>query len=118
VQEFTHVRARRRGRDDAAETAEAYIDLLSPLLTVDHSALHTGLQLFRRHELLGSFDAVLVAAALAAGASAVVSADTAFAGVPGLRHVVPDEAGVAGLLSRAAPDADEPRPPHPREPSA
>lgn len=40
----------------------------------------------------------LIAAATIAGATAVASADEAFARVAGIRHVVPDEAGVALLL--------------------
>ena len=101
VQEFAHVRARRRGRADAVELATAYIDLLSPLLTVDEAGLGSGLNLFGEHERLGAFDAVLCASALAADA-AVVSADRAFAGIPGLRHVVPDADGVGALLDSDA----------------
>ncbi|OZM79045.1 PIN domain-containing protein [Pseudonocardia sp. MH-G8] len=101
VQEFAHVRARRRSRADAVELATAYIDLLSPLLTVDEADLAGGLQLFGGHERLGAFDAVLCASALAADA-AVISADRAFAGIPGLRHVVPDADGVGSLLDSDA----------------
>jgi hypothetical protein len=99
VQEFAHVRARRRSRDDAAALATAYIDLLSPLLPTDEAALRAGLGVFRERGRLGAFDAVLGAAATAAGAAAVVSADAAFADLPGVRHVRPDAAGVAALLS-------------------
>ncbi len=101
VQEFAHVRARRRSRADAVELASAYIDLLSPLLTVDEADVGNGLQLFGEHERLGAFDAVLCASALAADAS-VVSADRAFARIPGLRHVVPDADGVDALVDRVA----------------
>jgi uncharacterized protein len=98
LQEFAHVRARRRGRADAVELARGYADLLSPLLTAGEAALREGLRLFERHPPLGAFDAVLAAAALDLGADLLVSADPAFASVPGLRHVLPDAAGVAGLL--------------------
>jgi uncharacterized protein len=37
IQEFTHVRARRRSRKDAAELARDYIELLSPLLIVEET---------------------------------------------------------------------------------
>jgi uncharacterized protein len=104
VQEFAHVRARRRPRADAVDLATAYMDLLSPLLTVNESDLGSGLRLFGEHERLGAFDGVLCASALAADA-AVVSADRAFAGVPGLHHVVPDAVGVAGLLGDATPSS-------------
>jgi predicted nucleic acid-binding protein len=60
--------------------------------------LQRGLVLFERVERLGAFDAVLSAMASAAGAEALVSADAGFGAVEGLRHVVPDAAGVASLL--------------------
>ncbi len=98
IQEFVHVRARRRGRSDAAKLASDYIELLSPLLTVSGEHLRQGLSIFESSERLGAFDAALAAAALSIGAPRLISADTAFASVPGLHHVVPDAAGVAGIL--------------------
>ena len=59
--------------------------------------LQEGLRLHARSERLGAFDAVLAATAGRANAAAIVSADTAFAEA-GMRHVVPDATGVAGLL--------------------
>jgi len=98
VQEFVHVRARRRDRADAALLGSDYIELLAPLLTVTAEHLRRGLSLFEGTQRLGTFDAVLTAAALDAGASALASADTAFAEAPDLPHVIPDATGVAGLL--------------------
>jgi predicted nucleic acid-binding protein len=98
IQEFVHVRARRRDREDAAALGGDYADLLSPLLEVDRESLRSGLGLFERIESLGAFDAVLAAGAMAAGAAALVSADVGFSEVPGLVHVVPNAAGVAGQL--------------------
>lgn len=98
VQEFTHVRARRRSRTDAADVASAWIDLLSPLRVVSESDLRDGLVLYRGAGRLGAFDAVLAAVARGAGATALVSADRAFAEVAGLCHVVPDADGIARLL--------------------
>src|SRR6185369_11161925 len=92
IQEFVHVRARRRDRSDAADLGRAYADLLSPLLQVSERDLREGLRLFERHPAIGAFDAVLAAAAMAAGAAALVSADKAFAGVPGLTFVDPASA--------------------------
>jgi predicted nucleic acid-binding protein len=100
IQEFAHVRARRRDRSDAAELAAAYLDLLSPLLPVGEEQVLEGLRLFERHPELGCFDAVLAAAAMAAGAEALVSADGAFASVPGLVHVHPGTPALAALLER------------------
>lgn len=101
LQEFAHVRARRRTREDAAELTEHFANLLAPLLTVDETDLHAGLRVFREHSGLGSFDSVLIATAQGAGFTTVVSADAAFADVPGVRHVVPDEAGISALLGRS-----------------
>lgn len=98
IQEFVHVRARRRDRADAAALGRDYAELLSPLLGVEREHLDRGLELFQRLERLGAFDAVLAAAAIDAGATALVSADTAFAAVPALTHLVPDEAGVGQIL--------------------
>jgi len=99
IQEFVHVRARRRDREEAAELGRDYIELLSPLLVVDDESLRRGLGLFERIEGLGAFDAVLAAAAISSGATALVSADTGFADVPSLPYVPPDADGVAELLN-------------------
>lgn len=98
IQEFVHVRARRRDRGDAASLGRDYAELLSPLVPITRKELERGLGLFEQISTLGAFDAVLAAAAAAADASALVSADAAFAEVPGLEHVMPDDRGVAALL--------------------
>lgn len=98
IQEFAHVRARRRDARDAAALARDYAELLSPLLVVAREQLDHGLSLFESVPGLGSFDAVLAASALEADAAAIVSADRAFAAVGGLDHVFPDSRGVASLL--------------------
>ena len=99
IQEFVHVRARRRDRADAAALGRDYADLLSPLLSVNREDLRRGLRIFEQFDGLGAFDAVLAASAAGAGASALVSADVAFADVPELHHLVPDAAGVSALLA-------------------
>ena len=96
IQEFVHVRARRRGREDAAALGGDYAELLSPLLNLTSQHLRQGLALFESSDRLGAFDAVLAAAA--APTEALVSADTDFAGVAGVHHIVPDDAGIATLL--------------------
>ncbi len=98
LQEFTHVRARRRGREDGARLARDYLDVLSPLLLVGEDDLREGLRLYARGERIGAFDAVLAAAASRSSAVAIVSADAAFAEAD-VPHVVPDVQGVTGLLS-------------------
>jgi uncharacterized protein len=98
IQEYVHVRARRRDRSDAVSTGRDYAELLSPLLTVTREHLRQGLALFERNRQLGAFDAVLAAAAAASDADALVSADGAFASVDDLIHVAPDAPGIAELL--------------------
>jgi len=98
IQEFAHVRARRRDRKDAAELARDYIELLSPLLVVEEPDLREGLRLFEDSTGIEAFDAVLAAAAHAAGADALVSADAGFSGVANIRHVTPDANGIRYLL--------------------
>ena len=98
IQEFAHVRARRRGRADAAALANAYADLLAPLLTVTAEDLRRGMSIFEREQQLGTFDAVLAATASGRQATALVSADTAFADLLEIAHVIPDRRGIAQLL--------------------
>jgi predicted nucleic acid-binding protein/SAM-dependent methyltransferase len=98
LQEFTHVRARRRDREDAARCAHDCLELLTPLLVVGEDDLEQGLRIYTRSHRLGAFDCVLAATAGRSGAAAIVSADAAF-GEADIRHVVPDAAGVADLLA-------------------
>ena len=103
IQEFTHVRARRRDRTNAAQLARDYIELLSPLLVVEEADLREGLRLFEQSTGIGAFGAVLAGAAHAAGAEALVSADVGFSAIANIRHVVPDADGIRCLLE---PDED------------
>jgi predicted nucleic acid-binding protein len=98
IQEFAHVRARRRGRPDAAALASDYAELLSPLIEVTRADLDRGMALYGTGDSLGAFDSVLVAAAISRGADVLVSADAAFSEATAIRHVLPDPDGVAGLL--------------------
>jgi uncharacterized protein len=99
IQEFVHVRARRRDRPDAASLGRDYAALLSPLLAVTHDDIERGLAIYERSKRFGAFDAVLAATAKAAGAEALISADTDFSEADIIAHVVPDNAGVTALLS-------------------
>ena len=98
IQEFTYVRARRRDRKDAAALARDYIELLSPLLIVEETDLREGLRLYEEKSGFGAFDAILAAAAHAAGADALVSGDNGFADITAIQHVIPDAEGVRQLL--------------------
>jgi uncharacterized protein len=84
IQEFVHVRSRRRARSDAVRVGRHYTELFSPLLSVERRVLEQGLALFERVTELGAFDAVLAAAVLESEATGLVSADRAFASVPRL----------------------------------
>jgi hypothetical protein len=92
IQEFTRVRARRLGRADAVRLARQYRAAFE-LLAATPDDLERALALFERHPAVGAFDAVLAAVALERRVDALVSADRAFAGIPGLPFV--DLAGPA-----------------------
>ncbi len=90
VQEFAHVRARRRGRADARQLALEYVDLLSPLVQPTETDLARGLELFEHHDAVGAFDAVLAAIVLERDHLAgLMSADRAFSTITGLTHLDP-----------------------------
>lgn len=100
IQEFVHVRARRRSREDAVQLGRAFASLLSPLVELREETLAAGLDLFEQVPQVGCFDAVLAAAALSAGDATLVSADRAFADIPGLRFAQLDDArAIDGLLA-------------------
>ncbi len=99
IQEFVHVRARRRSRADAVALARHYIAALSPLVTRAED-LSLGLRLFEAQADLGAFDSVLAAVALNRRAEALVSADHAFGGVAGLRWVDPATRNLDDLLGQ------------------
>lgn len=77
--------------------ARAYVRLLAPLARPDEGTLDRALRIYGDTLALGCFDALLAATALE-HSDTLVSADRAFAAVPGLHHVVPDAAGVAETL--------------------
>ena len=98
IQEFVHVRARRRSREEAADLGLAYVDLLSPLLSVTTDDLVAGLRLYRDSARVGAFDAVLAAVSMRIGAQALVSADSAFSEIGDVSHVTPDAESIRRLL--------------------
>ena len=75
IQEFAHVRARRRPRGDAIELARAYSTLLAPLATTGAVDLERGFTLWEEHDSLGAFDAVVLAVSERLRATALVTAD-------------------------------------------
>ena len=97
IQEFVHVRARRRTRDDAVALARSFAQAFD-LLVFTPDDLDLGLSLFVRHPNLGAFDALLAGAALNHGAEALISADRAFAAIPGIRWIDPTGSGLGEIL--------------------
>lgn len=97
IQEFVHVRSRRRSRADAVALARSYaVSLL--VLPAQPDDLELGLTLFERHASLGAFDAVLAAVALNRRCEALVSADRAFATLPDLPWVDPGTLALDRLI--------------------
>lgn len=99
IQEFAHVRARRRDRADAAELARSFASVLAPLIVVDTEVLRAGLDCFEASPAVGAFDAVLAAAALESGALALISADRAFQKVAALEFIDLGSAEAAALAA-------------------
>ncbi len=97
IQEFAHIRARRRTRPDAVHVARQFAAAFSLLVTTPDD-LDRGLSLFEQYPALGAFDAVLAAVALDRRAQALVSADRAFAFVPGLVWVDPADSTLGQLV--------------------
>lgn len=97
IQEFAHIRARRQTRPDAVRLARRYMAAFTLLATTPDD-LDRALDLFEEHRTLGAFDAVLAAVALAHRADALVSADRAFASIPGLSFVDPTTPDLARLI--------------------
>lgn len=97
IQEFAHIRARRRSRPDAVGLARQYMAAFSLLVTTPDD-LDRGLDLFEEYPALGTFDAVLAAVAIDRRAEALVSADSAFAAIPGLRVVDPGTGAFSRLI--------------------
>jgi predicted nucleic acid-binding protein len=83
LQEFLHVRSRRRPRSDAASLVSEFVDAFDVIRT-SPADLVAGADLYSRQEGLGAFDAVLAAVALGIRANALVSADRAFAEIDDL----------------------------------
>jgi predicted nucleic acid-binding protein len=98
IQEFVHVRARRRSRADAVALARQYMAALS-LLVTSAAELDLALTLFEQQSALGAFDSVLAAVAVTQRVDALVSADRAFSDVPNLRWVDPATSDLDRLIS-------------------
>jgi predicted nucleic acid-binding protein len=98
IQEFLHIRSRRRSRGDAASLARDFASAFD-LVIATAEDLAMGITLYERHPRLGAFDAVLAAVALHRHAEALVSADRAFGEVSNLIWIDPGGAVLERLLS-------------------
>lgn len=98
IVEFLHVFAARRPRGVAGSAARDYAELLGPLLAVTQADVALAVDLFERHADLDAADALIAAAALNHSVDAVVSADRAYASVPGLRALDPRAPEADALL--------------------
>lgn len=97
IQEFAHVRARRRSREDAVTLARRYMAALA-LVVTQAEDLTLGLTLYECYPALGAFDAILAAVALNGNAEALVSADRAFGTVPHLPWIDPATPAINRLI--------------------
>lgn len=96
LQEFVHVRSRRRDRADAVERARSYLTLFGPLLVSEEAHLLAALAIFRSSPTVGMFDALLASVAIAHGAP-LVSADRGFGVIAGLDHLLPTDERISAL---------------------
>lgn len=103
IQEFAHVRSRRRSREETSELAGTYARLFAPLAVVDAEDLDAGLALFAAALGVGAFDAVLAACAQRRGSQAVISADAGFGDIAEIVHLSPTEPGFVQRLDELQP---------------
>ena len=100
IQELVHVRARRRGRADAAAVGRAYATLLSPLLQPSEEASSRGCGCSSARKRSGPSMRCWRPRRSRQKAEALVSADRAFADVRGLRWVDLAADELASLIAR------------------
>ena len=101
LQAFLQLRLRHRSREDATALTRELAAALRPIVT-SRTDLERALALMDQHPDLPPSRAVLAAVAINHEAEALVSADPAFATIPGLRWVDPGDAA-ADLLLGAQP---------------
>ncbi len=87
IGEFAHAFARRgRSRQDTTEYVVNWCEAFSPIIVPSEEDFSVAFDLWQEHRRLDVFDATLAAAALRLDAH-LVSADRAYADVPGLNFV-------------------------------
>ena len=104
IQEFVQFYAQRKPRKDAVRLGKDFMEVLT-LVNPGHVDTEEALSLFAKYRLAPS-EATLVATAISSEASALVSADKRFHGIPGLTWWTPQQ-----CLQEAYPRGDSnPRP--------
>jgi uncharacterized protein len=92
VQEFVHVRARRREGHGEAAAAGREVSAMCRLHALDADDLRLGLDLFGQANHLQMRDALHAATALNRGIGLILTTDPAFEGLPGLERIDPLDA--------------------------
>lgn len=98
LQAFAEIRLHHRTREDATNLTRHLANALRPIVTT-RTDLERALALMDAHPALAPAQAILAAVALGHDAEALVSADPAFAGIPGLRWVAPGSPAADRLLA-------------------
>lgn len=98
LQAFLQLRLRHRSREDATSLTRELAAALRPIVT-SRTDLERALVLMDQHPDLPPSRAVLAAVAIGHEAEALVSADPAFAAIPGLRWVDPGDPDAVLLLT-------------------
>ena len=86
VQEFAHVYAARRPREQADRLARDVARATAPLVPALERDVPVALEMFTEHPNLDAFDCLLAAVVMREGAG-LISADRGFSTVPGLRWI-------------------------------
>lgn len=92
IQELLHQRTRRTGDRIGSATVARAMAQLCPLHELTADDLRVGLQLFEQVPTLTGRDALHAATAVNRGIPAIVSPDTDFDGIDGLRRIDPIDA--------------------------
>lgn len=84
LQEFMHVRARRRDRRDARDLVGSFATVLTPLISTNEEDLSLAADIFAATPAIGAFDSMLAALVMRRDGLQLASADLAFSDVSGI----------------------------------
>ena len=100
VQEFAHVYAARRPREQADRLARDVARAAAPLVPALERDVPVALAMFTEYPRLDAFDCLLAAVVMREGAEGLISADRGFSTVPGLNWIDLAELDVESLGTR------------------